>query len=226
MSRKRPATEQGDETLVERARKSATVIYGALWYLATGQAPRPTPAQHHVLLLGLAGSGKTTLLYLLKMGEVVSTISTVGFNQETLLYHRCCTCRAVVCSCPPDDNFIVTEAGGQDSLRPLWRHHVTPETKRLWWAVDSTSDDAQMEASRRELCSFLGGQTREWRMALERITIIITKPGRALLQNPCLVPLAQTAGDHCPCTRIQWVHLPVPHSVSLATLYRELFHSE
>jgi GTPase SAR1 family protein len=36
------------------------------------------------LILGLEGCGKTTFLYKLKLGEVVSTIPTIGFNVETV----------------------------------------------------------------------------------------------------------------------------------------------
>lgn len=34
--------------------------------------------------LGLDAAGKTTLLYKLKLGEVVQTIPTIGFNVETI----------------------------------------------------------------------------------------------------------------------------------------------
>ena len=33
-------------------------------------------------MLGLDGAGATTLLYRLKLGEVITTISTIGFNVE------------------------------------------------------------------------------------------------------------------------------------------------
>ena len=35
-----------------------------------------------ILILGLDGAGKTTLLYRLQVGEVVTTIPTIGFNVE------------------------------------------------------------------------------------------------------------------------------------------------
>ena len=38
------------------------------------------------MLLGLDNAGKTTILYQLKLGEVVSTIPTIGFNVETVTY--------------------------------------------------------------------------------------------------------------------------------------------
>ena len=33
-----------------------------------------------ILILGLDGAGKTTILYRLQVGEVVTTIPTIGFN--------------------------------------------------------------------------------------------------------------------------------------------------
>jgi ADP-ribosylation factor protein 1 len=37
-----------------------------------------------VLMNGLDAAGKTTVLYKLKLGEVVTTIPTIGFNVETI----------------------------------------------------------------------------------------------------------------------------------------------
>jgi ADP-ribosylation factor protein 1 len=39
-----------------------------------------------ILMLGLDAAGKTTILYKLKLGEVVSSVPTIGFNVETLEY--------------------------------------------------------------------------------------------------------------------------------------------
>lgn len=36
--------------------------------------------------VGLDAAGKTTILYKLKLGEVVTTIPTIGFNVETVEY--------------------------------------------------------------------------------------------------------------------------------------------
>ena len=33
-----------------------------------------------ILMLGLDAAGKTTILYKLKLGEVVSSVPTIGFN--------------------------------------------------------------------------------------------------------------------------------------------------
>ncbi|KAJ6673858.1 ADP-RIBOSYLATION FACTOR 3 [Salix viminalis] len=59
-----------------------------------------------ILVLGLDNAGKTTILYRLQMGEVVSTIPTIGFNVETVQYNNI--------------KFQVWDLGGQTSIRPYW----------------------------------------------------------------------------------------------------------
>ncbi|EOA29703.1 hypothetical protein CARUB_v100161551mg, partial [Capsella rubella] len=53
-----------------------------------------------ILMVGLDGSGKTTILYKLKLGEVVTTVPTIGFNLETVEYKGI--------------NFTVWDIGGQE----------------------------------------------------------------------------------------------------------------
>ena len=62
-----------------------------------------------ILMLGLDGAGKTTVLYKLKLGEVISSVPTIGFNVETVQYKKI--------------NFQVWDIGGQEKLRLLWRHY-------------------------------------------------------------------------------------------------------
>lgn len=62
-------------------------------------------------MLGLDAAGKTTILYKLKLNQSVTTIPTVGFNVETVKYKN--------------TNFNVWDVGGQDKIRPLWRHYYT-----------------------------------------------------------------------------------------------------
>ena len=38
------------------------------------------------MMLGLDAAGKTTMLYKLKLGKVVSSIPTIGFNVEIVEY--------------------------------------------------------------------------------------------------------------------------------------------
>jgi ADP-ribosylation factor-like protein 1 len=54
-------------------------------------------------MLGLDSAGKTTILYKLQLGEVVSTIPTIGFNVESLDYKNI--------------KFQVWDLGGQSSIR-------------------------------------------------------------------------------------------------------------
>ena len=44
--------------------------------------------ERRVLLLGLDAAGKTTILYKLQLGEVVTTIPTIGFNVESVEYKK------------------------------------------------------------------------------------------------------------------------------------------
>ena len=39
-----------------------------------------------ILMVGLDAAGKTTILYKLKLGDIVTTIPTIGFNVETVEY--------------------------------------------------------------------------------------------------------------------------------------------
>jgi hypothetical protein len=45
---------------------------------------RAATEQKRFLMVGLDAAGKTTILYKLKLGEVVTTIPTIGFNVETV----------------------------------------------------------------------------------------------------------------------------------------------
>lgn len=86
-----------------------------------------------ILMLGLDAAGKTSkstrllgesilitnassaaILYKLKLGQSVTTIPTVGFNVETVTYKNV--------------KFNVWDVGGQDKIRPLWRHYYTGES--------------------------------------------------------------------------------------------------
>lgn len=157
-----------------------------------------------VLQVGLDAAGKTTILYKLKLGEVVTTIPTIGFNVETVEYknisftvrhhsqprappqlaHACrilcnlitslalrtqpmdliarllqagcsivhdyspCVC---VCVCPNAHclrPFVcpqVWDVGGQDKIRPLWRHYYQ-NTQGIIFVVDSNDRERISEA--------------------------------------------------------------------------------
>merc|ERR1711934_253386 len=79
-----------------------------------------------ILMVGLDNAGKTTVLYKLKLGEVVTTIPTIGFNVETVEYKNI--------------SFTVWDVGGQTKIRPLWRHYFQ-NTQGLIFVVDSNDRD-------------------------------------------------------------------------------------
>ncbi|KAJ1650935.1 ADP-ribosylation factor, Arf Arf6 [Dispira simplex] len=88
-----------------------------------------------ILMLGLDAAGKTTILYKLKLNQSVTTIPTVGFNVETVTYKNV--------------KFNVWDVGGQDKIRPLWRHYYTG-TQGLIFVVDSADRD-RIDEARQEL---------------------------------------------------------------------------
>lgn len=86
-------------------------------------------------MLGLDNAGKTTILYKLKLGKTSKTVPTVGFNVETVKHKNV--------------SFAVWDCGGQERIRPLWRHYFTG-TNALIYVVDS-SDLGRLEESKKEL---------------------------------------------------------------------------
>lgn len=92
-----------------------------------------------ILILGLDGAGKTTILYRLQVGEVVTTIPTIGFNVETVTYKNL--------------KFQVWDLGGQTSIRPYWRCYYA-NTDAIIYVVDSADRD-RLAISKSELVSML-----------------------------------------------------------------------
>ncbi|PWA28709.1 hypothetical protein CCH79_00014879 [Gambusia affinis] len=80
-----------------------------------------------ILMVGLDAAGKTTILYKLKLGEIVTTIPTIGFNVETVEYKNI--------------SFTVWDVGGQDKIR-------------LIFVVDS-NDRERVNEAREELMRML-----------------------------------------------------------------------
>lgn len=85
-----------------------------------------------ILILGLDNAGKTTLLYRLKIGEVVTTVPTIGFNVESVTYKNL--------------NFNVWDLGGQTSIRPYWRCYYA-NTAAVIFVVDATDKERLSTAS-------------------------------------------------------------------------------
>ena len=75
-------------------------------------------------MVGLDAAGKTAILYKLKLGEVVITIPTIGFNVETMEYKNL--------------YFTVWDVGGQDKIQLLWCHFC-PATNSLIYVTSLTA---------------------------------------------------------------------------------------
>jgi ADP-ribosylation factor protein 1 len=80
---------------------------------------------------------KLTLCFLIhhQFFTVVTTIPTIGFNVETVEYKNI--------------SFTVWDVGGQDKIRPLWRHYYQ-NTQGLIFVVDS-NDTQRIDNARDEL---------------------------------------------------------------------------
>ena len=84
-----------------------------------------------ILMLGLDAAGKSTILYKWKLGQPAQTVPTVGPNVETVTYKN--------------THFHVWDVGGQDKIRPLWRHYYTG-TQGLIFVIDCADTDRIEEA--------------------------------------------------------------------------------
>jgi len=96
------------------------LAFSKLWARMFGKT------EMRILMVGLDAAGKTTILYKLKLGEVVTTIPTIGFNVETVEYKNI--------------SFTVWDVGGQQKIRPLWRHYYQ-NTQGVIFVVDSNDRD-------------------------------------------------------------------------------------
>lgn len=90
--------------------------------------------EYRVLMLGIGAAGKTTILYRLKKHEVVHTVATVGFTMETVHFGEL--------------EFCVWDLGGQDKIRPLWKHYYNG-AQGIIFVVDS-SDRSQISKAKEE----------------------------------------------------------------------------
>ncbi|KAF7144790.1 hypothetical protein RHSIM_Rhsim04G0245800 [Rhododendron simsii] len=85
-----------------------------------------TKKEMRVVMVGFDAVGKTTILYKLKLGEIVPTVATIGFNVETVEYK--------------DISFTVWDIGGWGKIELLWKHYFH-NTQGLIYVVDSNDKD-------------------------------------------------------------------------------------
>eukprot|EP00211_Chloroparvula_japonica_P008440 CAMPEP_0119136478 /NCGR_PEP_ID=MMETSP1310-20130426/21492_1 /TAXON_ID=464262 /ORGANISM="Genus nov. species nov., Strain RCC2339" /LENGTH=167 /DNA_ID=CAMNT_0007127465 /DNA_START=81 /DNA_END=581 /DNA_ORIENTATION=+ len=95
--------------------------------LSSRSPPKP------VLMIGVDGAGKTSILYKLQLGEVVTTIPTIGFSVETI------ECRE------RNVEYTAWDVGGEDKLRSLWKYYYEG-VMHIIAVVDSTDRKRISEA--------------------------------------------------------------------------------
>jgi len=76
------------------------------------------------IMVGLDNSGKTVILYNLKLGEVVTSIPTIGFNVESIEYKNI--------------ELTIYDIGGQDKIRTLWKHYYS-EKHFVIYVIDASN---------------------------------------------------------------------------------------
>ncbi|KAG9027037.1 hypothetical protein FS837_004396 [Tulasnella sp. UAMH 9824] len=89
-----------------------------------------------ILVVGLDAAGKTTILHKLEIGEIITTIPTVGFSVETVEYKNL--------------RLISWDFGGPEKNRPYWKSSYFPNTQGIIFVVDS-NDRERVSQAREEL---------------------------------------------------------------------------
>ncbi|CAF0790494.1 unnamed protein product [Adineta steineri] len=97
-------------------------------------------SEYRTLIMGLDSAGKTSILYRLKLNEHVTTIPTIGFNVESVIFNKA--------------SMTMWDLGGRDKIRPLWRHYFYG-TQGLIFVIDS-HDVERLNESKDDMDRMLG----------------------------------------------------------------------
>lgn len=81
-------------SILERVHRKVSIYILEMGNSLRQLTMRDSIAPARVLMVGLDASGKTSILYKMKLGEVVTTIPTNGFNVETI---QCQVRRETLC---------------------------------------------------------------------------------------------------------------------------------
>ena len=100
--------------------------------------PTPIPT---TIILGLDYSGKTTFLYFLKLGQIVQTMSGIGFNVETV---KIATSSGNTFKMTAWDS-VGTGCGGFRNFIALARIYLT-FSEAIIWVVDSSDKERLQES--------------------------------------------------------------------------------
>jgi len=134
-----------------------------------------TKREYKILMVGLDAAGKTTILHQLKLGHPETTIPTIGFNVESVTYKE-------------KISFTVWDIGGQDKIRPLWKHDF-PSTQAVIFVVDS-NDDARFNEAKKELHGMLADP------ALQNVVLLVLANKQDLPQARRAAEITDKLGLH------------------------------
>ena len=123
------------------------LIGSKLWNSLTALSKKDT----RICMIGLDSAGKTTILYRFKLGEVVTTVPTIGFNVETLEYRNL--------------KMTMWDVGGQHKIRQLWNYYYEG-TNAVIFVVDA-SDRARISEAKEELEAVVKQQ------ALDKVPVLV-----------------------------------------------------
>ncbi|OMO74011.1 Small GTPase superfamily, Rab type [Corchorus capsularis] len=143
-----------------------------------------------ILMVGLDASGKTTILYKLKLGDLLKTKPTIGFNVETIEYRNIC--------------FDVWDIGGQSKIRAMWRHYFL-DTQGIIFVVDS-SDRERISEARNALHSMLSDNE----LANTPVLVFANKQDLSNAMTP--TEIADKLGLHCLGQRPWYIQGTSAHS--------------
>ena len=114
-------------------------------------------SKNKILMLGNDAAGKTTILYKSRLGEITTTIPTIGFNLETVKFNNY--------------DLIVWDVGGKDKIRPLWRHYYNTGVKGLIFVIDSIDRERITTSPYRDP----GGASYEFHKIMSEISAVISE---------------------------------------------------
>jgi len=85
-----------------------------------------TKMEANIVMMGLDSAGKTTILYKMKLGEIISTIPTIGMNVDTVRYKNL--------------SLTCFDVGGRSPIRALYRFYLE-KCNAIIWVIDSNDKD-------------------------------------------------------------------------------------
>merc|ERR1711879_591651 len=110
-----------------------------------------------ILMVGLDAAGKTTVLYKLKLGELVTTIPTIGFNVETVQYKNT---QGVIFVVDSNDRERISEAA--EELQKMLREDELREAAVLVLANKQDLPQAMSVAEVTDKLGLHSMRNRKW----------------------------------------------------------------